>query len=384
MPLNSLESYACVPTKTKGRLINEGIDPYRSCFQRDKDRILHSGEFRKLKYKTQVFPNCGNDYYRTRLTHSFEVASIARSIARYLNVNEDLAEAISLAHDIGHPPFGHSGEDSLKESMKKYNSEFDHNVQAIKIVTKLNQSYMHFNGLNLSWETLEGLAKHNGPVDINKPANAYLKNYNETHDLYMDKFPNIEAQISALSDDIAYITHDIDDGIKDEILTVDNLRQASELIDTIVKEIYLIAPAGCSQKQIVKELVRKLMKVMIYDLMNTTKQIITNSAVKTAGDVQNLNYSLVKFSPEMSEHINIIKDYMLNNMYLSKKMSDIRIKARRMLKILFEFYYENQTYLPDEWEQKIKDHNKHIVICDFIAGMTDRFAVKQYNYVMSI
>jgi dGTPase len=377
-----LESYACDPKKTRGRLYEEGATPYRNEFQRDRDRVIHSNAFRRLEYKTQVFINHYGDHYRNRLTHSLEVSVIARSLARALNLSEDLAEGIALSHDLGHTPFGHSGEDALKECMKDYGG-FSHNAQVIKILTFLENRYANFNGLNLTWEFLEGIAKHNGPLISNIPKS--IEEYNKIRDLDLKHYSSAESQLASLADDIAYVVHDLEDGVRSKLLTIQDLRSIDVLnlsIDKILSEHPNLPPPI-----IIYEVGRDLTHILIEDLLETTRSNIKNYKIKTDSDVRKLGKPLVDFSEGIKILIIQVKALLFKNVYKHHKVVALTLKCQRIVKELFHIYFESPLLLPEKWNQTIKkndDENKAIVIADYISGMTDRYAIKEYQSFFNI
>ena len=362
---------------TKGRLYNEDVCPLRTDFQRDRDRIIHSSAFRRLKDKSQVFVENQGDNFRTRLTHSIEVAQIARSISNNLNLNIDLSEAISLSHDLGHPPFGHTGEEALNNCMKNYGG-FDHNSHALKIVTKIEKKYALFDGLNLTWETLEGIIKHNGPVK--KPFQKYIHDYNKLHNLDLNYFPSLEAQVANISDDIAYNNHDLIDGINFKIF------QFEELITLpIIRDCYKIVSKNypkLDKLRIQHEVFRKLFNTMVFDVIETTKKNIEN--MKVSGDKYYiLNTKIVSFSKRLENEINSIKNFLFDRMYRHWTVRRMRAKVSKIIHSLFETFSNEPQLLPPEWFKLITDLNsddkKKEVICDYIAGMTDRFAIMEFK-----
>jgi dGTPase len=377
-----LASYACHYTDTKGRLHSEPEDPARSSFQRDRDRIIHSAAFRRLEYKTQVFVNHEGDHYRTRLTHSLEVSQLARSICRSLYLDEDLAEALALAHDLGHTPFGHAGEDSLKDVTKAFGG-FDHNAQTIRILTHLEQRYAEFDGLNLTWETLEGVAKHNGPVE--GPYHRALAIYNDKQDLDLYTYASGEAQVAALADDIAYNNHDMEDGLRAGLFELDELEDLP-LVGDIIIEMRQKYP-DVSKQCIVHEFIRRAINRMVIDLIAQTQMNIKSSHVETVHDIRNLGKPLVSFSPEMASNLKTLKAFLMKRMYRHYRVNRMTSKARKVVRELFTFFHENPKCLPTHW-QTITDESggektAHAVI-DFIAGMTDRFAHEEYARVFDV
>lgn len=385
-------SYACDPSTSRGRLYNEDGSATRSQFRRDCDRIIHSAAFRRLEYKTQVFVNHEGDHYRTRLTHSLEVAQIARSISRNLCLNEDLAEALALAHDLGHTPFGHAGEEALNEVTKDL-CGFDHNAQSLKIVTRLEQKYAAFDGLNLSWEVLEGLVKHNGPlVGENRNKERYdgtvpdaIAEYNKSHNLELDKFPSAEAQIAANADDIAYNNHDIDDGLRAKLFTMEDVRQLP-MVGNIFRELGNEYP-NLERSRLVHEANRRMINRMIVDITRQTYTNIKKFNIQTPDDVRNLSEPLVVFSHGMSENIKTVKQFLKENMYKHYKVCRMTSKARRVVTDLFNILYNEPECLPTEWRNKASagnDKARSEVVTDFIAGMTDRFAMDEHKKLFDL
>lgn len=375
-------SFATLEENSKGRLYQEKDNDckHRSIFGRDRDRVINSRAFRRLQYKTQVFVNHEGDHYRTRLTHSLEVAQIARWIAGALNVNKDLAEVVSLAHDLGHPPFGHAGEDALHEKMKNFGGFF-HNINTLKIITEIEQRFIAFSGLNLSWEMIEGVAKHNGPIKNLAAEHFYLQEYNKKHDLDLSRFASIEAQIAGISDDIAYNNHDLEDGIRAglfEIEQVFDLPLVGEIYQKIRKEHGKIA-----NNLLVLEAKRKLTSAMVLDVIEQTEKNIKNFAIVTADDVRNCDKELVSFSPEFAKICKELKNFLMKNMYRHYKINRMSANAKKIVGGLFDFYMENPSCLPDErgnLGKDLADKNKlATLISDYIAGMTDRFAIKEYK-----
>jgi dGTPase len=385
--------YASDPDESRGRLTKEENSSTRSQFRRDCDRIIHSAAFRRLEYKTQVFVNHEGDHYRTRLTHSLEVAQIARSISRNLCLNEDLAEAMALAHDLGHTPFGHAGEDALNDAAKDL-CGFDHNAQSIKIVTMLEQKYAAFNGLNLSWELLEGLAKHNGPLQGEyRNKSLYdgtlpdiIAEYNKLHDLELDKFPSAEAQIASHADDIAYNNHDIDDGLRANLFSLDDVKKLP-MVGNIFRELENEYPK-LEPQRLVHEANRRMINRMIVDITRQTYKNIKEADIRTADDVRNLNIPLVTFSHGMSENIKTVKQFLKDNMYQHYKVCRMTSKAKRVITDLFNILYNEPECLPTEWRKKAESSSstkaRAEVVVDFIAGMTDRFAMDEHKKLFDL
>lgn len=359
--------------KSKGRLNNEPTSKYRSPFQRDRDRIIHSASFRRLKHKTQVFVNTEGDHFRTRITHSIEVAQIARSIAKYLNLNEDLAETLSLAHDLGHTPFGHAGEYALDECMENYGG-FDHNLQTLRIVMFLENKYFKFKGLNLSIETLEGLLKHNGPVEDSDLVNSLIGLKTFKGKINFNTFPSLEAQISAISDDIAYNNHDIQDGINA------NLFKLEELIEIdFFRSIYLKYKKKINKKNYkiaTYQIIRDSIDLMIRDLLTNTEKNLKNFKIKSIKDIANSDQLLVSFSNSIQKSEKEIKLFLRTKMYDNKLVLKKNQRGKIIIKKLFGIIKSNPRKFLTK-DQLTKD--KFRAISDFISGMTDRYAINLYN-----
>ncbi|MDE3060978.1 MAG: deoxyguanosinetriphosphate triphosphohydrolase [Pseudomonadota bacterium] len=394
-----LASYACHPEQSRGRLHPEEESNTRSCFQRDRDRIIHSTAFRRLEYKTQVFVNHEGDHYRTRLTHSLEVSQLARSIARTLGLNEDLAETLALAHDLGHTPFGHAGEEALAEAMSGYGG-FNHNAHTLRIVTSLEHRYAEFDGLNLTWETLEGIAKHNGPLIRRSPASILSKllhkpqehalpraisEYNARHDLELEHYASGEAQVAALADDIAYSNHDIDDGLRAGLFTLEQLERV-DMVARIIREVRVRYPA-LNEHRLIHEAIRRLINRMVTDLITQTAQNIASEHVEKADDIRRLGRPLVEFSPPMQDANQQLKDFLMENMYRHYKVNRMASKARRIVGELFQFFLAEPQCLPTSWQQLASGPKGAVtatVTADFIAGMTDRFAIEEYRRIFDV
>ena len=359
--------------KSKGRIFKETVTKYRSPFQRDRDRIIHSASFRRLKHKTQVFVNTEGDHYRTRITHSMEVAQIARSITRYLNLNEDLAETLSLAHDLGHTPFGHAGEDALNECMEEYGG-FDHNLQTLRIVMFLENKYLKFNGLNLSIETLEGLLKHNGPADDLDLVDRLIGIKKFKNMINFKTYPSIEAQISAISDDIAYNNHDIQDGINA------NLFKLEELVEiNFFKDIYKKYKRKINKqnyKIATYQIVRDSIDLMIKDLIKNTKKNLVDSNIKNLKDINKTNSLMVNFSDDIKNSDNEIRYFLKTKMYNNKKVLEKNNKGKSIVKRLFEKINLNPRRFIST--KQLSD-DKYRAISDFISGMTDRYAINLHK-----
>ena len=355
--------------KSKGRIYKESLSKYRNPFQRDRDRIIHSASFRRLKHKTQVFVNTEGDHYRTRITHSMEVSQIARSIARYLNLNEDLAESLSLAHDLGHTPFGHAGEDSLNECMANYGG-FDHNLQTLRIIMFLENKYLKFTGLNLSIETLEGLLKHNGPVDDLDLVDNLIDIRKFKNMINFNTFPFIEAQISAISDDIAYNNHDIQDGINANLFKLEELVEISFFKDIYKK--YRNKINKQNYKIATYQIIRDSIDLMIKDLINNTKKNLISNNIKTLKDINKTSSLMVDFSDKIKNSENEIRYFLKLKMYNNKDVLAKNNEGKLIIKRLFNKIEQNpKKYISDKELNK----NKYRVISDFISGMTDRYAI---------
>ena len=361
--------------KSKGRIFKESLSKYRTPFQRDRDRIIHSASFRRLKHKTQVFVNTEGDHYRTRITHSMEVAQIARSIARYLNLNEDLAETLSLAHDLGHTPFGHAGEDALNECMEEYGG-FDHNLQTLRVVMFLENKYLKYSGLNLSIETLEGLLKHNGPVnDLDLVDNLIgIKRFKNM--INFNTYPSLEAQISAISDDIAYNNHDIQDGINANLFKLDELVEIN-FFRNIYKK-YKNKINNKNYKIATYQIIRDSIDIMIKDIITNTKKNLIINKINSQNDIKGTNSLLVKFSDKLKNSESEIRYFLKTKMYNNKDVLKKNNKGKSIIRRLFnKISKKPQIFISKENLKK----NKYRAISDFISGMTDRYAINLYNKI---
>ena len=384
--------YACDPKDSRGRLIPEPASPTRTPSQRDRDRVIHSTAFRRLKHKTQVFIYHEGDHFRTRLTHTIEVAQVARSIARALRVDEDLAESLALAHDLGHTPFGHAGEDALARSMVDYNG-FEHNAQTLRIVTALEKRYANFDGLNLSWETLEGIVKHNGPLidangaSIGKYADDGLPHaiqvYSKNHDLMLNTYASIEAQSAAIADDIAYNAHDIDDGLREGVFALDDLNDVP-LVGDILKEVRELYPE-LDTTRTTHEVVRRLITRMIEDVILTAQSNITTLGVRSADDVRHADKMMVTFSPDMVMADRGIKAFLFEHMYRTPKVLAVRDNAEVIVGNLFDRYLNDHTLMANEWGETLPRADVlPRLVCDYVAGMTDRFALQEHRRLFDV
>ena len=380
--------YATLPERSRGRRVPEAESETRTCFQRDRDRIVHSTAFRRLKHKTQVFVAHEGDHYRTRLTHSLEVAQIARSISRQLGLNEDLAEALALAHDLGHTPFGHAGEEALDACMKPHGG-FDHNAQTLRIVTRLERKYAAFDGLNLTWETLEGVVKHNGPLvggPLTGPAAAPgraipepILDYNAGHDLELASFPGPEAQVAALADDIAYNTHDIDDGLRAGLFEVEALKEVG-FVAAALGEVDARYP-GVEARRRIHEAVRRLIDRMVRDLLEETRRRIAAAGPRSAEDVRALGSPIAAFSPAMEAAHRQLKSFLFAHMYRHEKVTRMTAHAAEVVRDLFKRYRADPAALPVAWraEAGAGAAKQARVIADYIAGMTDNYALDEHK-----
>jgi dGTPase len=372
-----LAKFASPADSSRGRLYPEDESAHRSAFQRDRDRIIHSSAFRRLKHKTQVFVEHEGDYYRTRLTHSIEVAQVARTIARTLGLNEDLTEAVALAHDLGHTPFGHTGEDSLNACMEPFGG-FDHNAQAIKIVTMLERHYADFNGLNLTWETLEGIAKHNGPVVGRVPA--MLADYSAKHDLELSTYASAEAQVAAISDDIAYNNHDLDDGLRAGLFTETQIRELP-IIGACYDRVEALYP-DLDHIRRRHEALRRVFGVMVEDVIAESRRILAEVNPQSVDDVRGAARQLIRFSESLFEDLKVIRAFFFKHMYRHWKVRRMRRKAGQIVAEMFAIFMEDPGMLPDgwqDWAQKGDETQRAWVVADYIAGMTDRFALQEYE-----
>lgn len=381
----SLAAYATKNETSRGRLIAEPEAGNRAPFQRDRDRIIHSNAFRRLKHKTQVFVYHEGDYFRTRLTHSIEVAQIARTVTRSLNANEDLAEAVALAHDLGHTPFGHAGEDALSAALIDAGG-FDHNVQTMRILTRLEQRYAEFDGLNLTWETLEGVVKHNGPLagpGIATPR--AVAAYDANHPLELASYAGLEAQIAALSDDVAYNSHDIDDGLRAGLFELEELRDLPLLSD-LLQEIDRKWPNLERQRRIY-ELVRQLIGALVMDLTGETGRRLKAIGAASAADVRNAGRPMAAFSSEMESVVDALREFLKTHMYRHYRVNRMTSKARRIVSDLFEIFIKEPENLPDAWYKATigqETARRQRVVGDYIAGMTDRFAMLEHQRLFDI
>ena len=386
----TLAPYACHPEDSRGRLYPEETSTFRSPFQRDRDRIIHSSAFRRLKHKTQVFVEHEGDYYRTRLTHTIEVAQVARTIAGALRLNVELAEAVALAHDLGHPPFGHTGEDALAELMAPYGG-FDHNAQAIRIVTDLERHYAGFDGLNLTWETLEGIAKHNGPVIGPKASGSHavadsadipyaLAGFNESYDLELDTFASAEAQVAAVADDVAYNHHDLHDGLRAGLFAEDDLMDLP-VTGPAFAEVDRLHP-GLDPMRRRHEALRRVFGVMVEDVIAVAENRLAASQPQSVADVRSMDGPIIRFSKPLFQNLKAIKSFLFTRMYRAPSVVVERQRVTAMINELFPLFLSDPSLLPDEWRPDVaraKDETELArVVLDYVAGMTDRFAIQEH------
>ena len=374
--------FAADPTGTKGRLFPEEESAHRTPFHRDRDRIIHSSAFRRLKHKTQVFVEHEGDYFRTRLTHSIEVAQVARTLANALGLNQELAEAVALAHDLGHTPFGHTGEDAMDELMQPYGG-FDHNAQALKIVTSLERSYAEFDGLNLTWETLEGIAKHNGPVD--DPLPYALAEYNAKHDLELNTHACAEAQVAALADDIAYNNHDLHDGLRAGLFTDDEVA-ALPLVGPCFAEVDEKYPKLDLRRRR-NEALRRFFGVMVEDVLRVTRDNLMDLDPQSAQDIRMAGRPLAQFSSDLWADLKQVRTFLFTRMYRAPSVVAMRKDVSAKVRALFPYFMEKPYLLPMEWQVEFAhspdEQTIARVVCDYIAGMTDRFALQQYEQLLN-
>ncbi|PCJ25497.1 MAG: deoxyguanosinetriphosphate triphosphohydrolase [Rickettsiales bacterium] len=373
-----LKQYACLPENSRGRIHPEDPTPYRNEFERDRDRIIHANAFKRLQYKTQVFVNHEGDHYRNRMTHSMEVSSIARSLSKTLGLSEDLAESVALAHDLGHSPFGHAGEHALNECMKDFGG-FSHNAHSFKILTNLEHKYAAFDGLNLTWEVLEGIVKHNGPV-INEKSYEYVYEYNDKHGLDLEKYSSAEAQVASLADDIAYICHDLEDSIRAKIVSYRDLEEL-EFIDKYIHEVRAVYP-NIADNRLIYEIGRKLTHHLIDSLLLQTNRNLKSFKIETESDIRNHKRQIVEFTPSIFEEVKQIKDFLMRKVYKHHEVAYVTLQSQNVVRKLFKLYVDNIELMPFSWRNMIAENNldsKMSIIADYIAGMTDRYAIKQYQ-----
>jgi len=389
--------FASDPERSRGRFHpepDEGGRDVRSVFQRDRDRVIHSTAFRRLKHKTQVFVSHEGDHFRTRLTHSLEVAQIARTIARALGLDEDLTEALALAHDLGHTPFGHAGERALNACMADHGG-FEHNAQTLRIVTRLERRYAAFDGLNLTWETLEGLLKHNGPLidSLGTPVGRYartglpaaIREFAHFKALQPDTWPSAEAQVAALADDIAYNAHDIDDGLRARLFDLIDLADLP-LVGPALTEV-LNVHGELERPRMIHETVRRVIARLVGDVIARTRRNVEKYRPETADDVRRLKRPLVTFSPQTAEDLRVVQRFLRRRMYRHPKVMDAMRRAERIVQDLFAAYISEPDLLPKDWKERAMSDEASTFprqVCDFIAGMTDRYAIEQHRRLFDL
>jgi dGTPase len=371
-------AFSCDPQMSRGRLFSEGLSSFRSPFQRDRDRIIHSSAFRRLKHKTQVFVEHEGDYYRTRLTHTIEVAQVARTIAGVLGLDTDLAEAIALAHDLGHTPFGHTGEDALAALMTPYGG-FDHNAQAMRIVTKLERHYAEFDGLNLTWETLEGLAKHNGPVT--GPLPLALDEVNRAWDLELSTYASAEAQVAAIADDVAYSHHDLHDGLRSGLFSEDDLKELP-VTGPAFAEVDTLYP-GLDKMRRRHEALRRVFGRMVEDVLAVAQNRLAAAQPKSAQEIRALGGTVIRFSKPMFQELKVVRSFLFTRMYRAPSVMIEREKVTQVINDLFPLFMQKPTLLPENWRSEIALATDETalarLVADYVAGMTDRFALQEHK-----
>ena len=381
--------YATDPGRSRGRLHVEPESKTRTPFERDRDRIVHASAFRRLKGKTQVFVAHEGDHYRTRLTHSLEVAQIARAVARRLGLDDDLAEALALAHDLGHPPFGHTGEEVLDQCMEAFGG-FDHNAQTLRVLTKLERRYPAFDGLNLAWETLEGVVKHNGPLVRHGRARTDLpvaiQEYDAQQDLELASWPGPEAQVAAHADDVAYNNHDIDDGLRAGLFSLEELRASVPMVARVVDAVEGDHP-GLEQDRVIAETVRRLIGAWVDDLVGETEARIARLRPQSVEDVRACGAPLAGFSDAMVEDEAVLRRFLMQRMYRHWKVNRSRSQAKRILRQLFDLMLSEPELLPPAWQaggDGPRGQKTARRVCDYIAGMTDEFAIDEHKRLFTL
>lgn len=380
-----LAAYACRPDQSRGRLHPEPESRHRSAFQRDRDRIIHSSAFRRLKYKTQVFVYHEGDHYRTRLSHTLEVAQVTRTIARVLQVNEDLAEAVALAHDLGHTPFAHIGEVFLEKCMRPFGG-FEHNDQSLRVLTTLERKYPSWNGLNLTWETLEGVVKHNGP--LTKPPGIAVRELQARMDLELDGHASMEAQVAALSDDIAYNNHDVEDGLRAGLFSLKDLEGVSLLASSLraVREEH----GALEDHYLINETVRFMIGAMVDDVIHETRRRLADLKPQSCDHIRSAGKPVVVFSDAMRARVDELRDFLYQRMYRHYTINRIWPKVERMMTELFTAFTGQYRLLPDAWQKRVEEAGEGDpakvarVVADYIAGMTDRYATREHQRLFDI
>lgn len=381
MGMNKLASYAADPARTQGRRHSEPAPQYRSEFQRDRDRIIHSKAFRRLEYKTQVFVNHEGDLYRTRLTHSLEVAQIARSVARSMGLNEDLTEAIALSHDLGHTPFGHAGQDELNECMKAFGG-FEHNLQSLRVVDLLEDSYAEFSGINLTFETREGILKHCAVKNARQLGDVGERFLNKTQ-------PSLEAQLTNLADEIAYNNHDIEDGLRSGLITLEQL-QAVPVFAIEYQKVVKAYP-DLQGRRLIREVLRRMIGDMVIDLIESSQAALQASGIQTLADVRSQPVALMRYSDEMRQQKNALKKFLRENLYFHPQVYRMTWRARKVVRALFDAYMQDTRLLTPKFQAFAKQYEtddgeagRARAIADYIAGMTDRYALREYGELFDL
>ncbi|MCB1563559.1 MAG: deoxyguanosinetriphosphate triphosphohydrolase [Alphaproteobacteria bacterium] len=381
-----LASYACRPDQSRGRVYEEPESATRTPFQRDRDRLIHSTAFRRLQYKTQVFVYHEGDHYRTRLTHTLEVAQVTRSIARALMVNEDLAETIALAHDLGHTPFAHIGEEHLNKAMEPYGG-FDHNDQSLRVLTTLERKYPGWDGLNMTWETLEGVAKHNGPVLGARHLG--VETLQAQIDLELDGHASLEAQVAALSDDIAYNNHDVEDGLRAGLFTIADLEEIPLLAESL--KAVRGTDGGLEGRYLVGEMIREMIGAMVNDVLAETRRRLAETAPQAPDDIRSAGRQSVAFSDGMRAYVDELRAFLFERMYRHYTMQRIWLKVERIIGDLFEAFHKNYALLPLTWQARVEESGavandtlRARIVADYIAGMTDRYAIREHERLFDL
>ena len=383
----TLAPFACLPDASRGRRLPETMSTFRSPFQRDRDRIIHSSAFRRLKHKTQVFIEHEGDYYRTRLTHSIEVAQVARTISGVLGLNTDLAECIALAHDLGHTPFGHTGEDALARLMQPYGG-FDHNAQALRIVTRLERHYAGFDGLNLTWESLEGIAKHNGPVTGPNadekhagPLPYALAEVNGQWDLDLHTHASAEAQVAAIADDVAYSHHDLHDGLRSGLFTEADLMELPVTAPAF-EEVDRLYP-GLDKMRRRHEALRRVFGRMVEDVIHVAQNRLEAAQPKSVDDIRHMGVTIIRFSKPLYQELKAVRSFLFHRMYRAPSVVEMRARVTSMLDDLFPLFLQRPELLPEEWRADIEAAGDEVqlarIVADYVAGMTDRFAIQEHK-----
>jgi dGTPase len=387
-----LKPYACQPDASRGRRWPENLSSFRSPYQRDRDRVIHSSAFRRLKHKTQVFVEHEGDYYRTRLTHTIEVAQVARTIAGVLGLNTDLAEAIALAHDLGHTPFGHTGEDAMERLMAPYGG-FDHNAQALRIVTRLERHYADFDGLNLTWETLEGIGKHNGPVtgpnaDAKHagPLPYALAEVNAEWDLELSTHASAEAQVAAIADDVAYSHHDLHDGLRSGLFTEDDLMELP-VTGPAFAEVDRLYP-GLDKMRRRHEALRRVFGRMVEDVIAVAQNRLTAAQPKSVDDIRHMGTTIIRFSKPLFQELKVIRSFLFTRMYRAPSVMAERARVTEVIDHLFPLFLGDPALLPAEWHSDVAAAKGETalarIVADYVAGMTDRFALQEYQRLTAV